>query len=290
MKLLGTVSALALTMALASQAQAADLPAPAPEPALPDVSAVMSLWAGVAALSSDDSNYDSSSYFTFGGDARVAGRNWQFDINAATIGETDDNDSDEYSQYIALGGHWLNRGPDRTWGIFGGFTATGFQETGDSAYHFFAGVEYAKFSGQSTFFGQLGGIVAIAGETTNTWESGPFGRIGWRYFPTEMSKIELDVMAGYGKFDSRDSDWTWAWGAEYESQISGGPFAWFVGYRGHYVSDSPSGSDDSATDHVFRLGFRIDVNSDTLRQRDVNGAGTFDLPDFHRALAWPDEL
>jgi hypothetical protein len=44
------------------------------------------------------------------------------------------------------------------------------------------------------------------------------------------------------------------------------------------------------TDHVFRLGFRIDVNSDTLRQHDVDGAGTFDLPDFHRALAWPDEL
>jgi hypothetical protein len=38
------------------------------------------------------------------------------------------------------------------------------------------------------------------------------------------------------------------------------------------------------------MGFRIDVNSDTSPQRDINGAGTFDLPDFHRALAWPDAL
>jgi hypothetical protein len=308
MKLLATVSALALTVALASQVQAADLPAPAPEPALPYISAVMSMWAGVAALDSSyngesssscgrqSCSFDASSYFTFGGDARVAGRNWQFDINAATIGETDTADSDEYSQYIALGGHWLNRGPDRTWGIFGGVTATGHQEADDSSYHLFAGVEYAKFYGQSTWFGQVGGIFAIAGEDSSTWESGPFGRIGWRYFPTEMSKIELDVMAGYGKFNycsdcsgSKSNQWTWAWGAEYESQISGGPFAWFAGYRGQYFKRSTRNK-NSANDHVFRIGFRVDVNSDTLRQRDVNGAGTFDLPDFHRALAWPDEL
>jgi hypothetical protein len=208
-EIFATVSALALTVALASQAQAADLPARPPELALPDISAVMSMWAGGAALDSDDSHFDSGSYFTLGGDARVAGRNWQFDIDAATIGETRSIPNDEYSQYFALGGHWLSRSPDRTWGIFGGFTATGHQEVADSSYHFFAGVEYAKFSGQSTFFRQVGGIFGIAGDYSRSWRSGPFGRVGWRYFPDEMSKIERDLMADYGKFDtSGKSEWT----------------------------------------------------------------------------------
>jgi len=156
----------------------------------------------------------------------------------------------------------------------------------------FGGVEYAHFSGNSTLFGQAGGTIAVAGEESDTWDPGVFGRLGWRYFMSPTSKFEVDGMVGWGRFDDSSDGVTAAWGAEFENQFAA-PFSGYIAYRGHYVEDSTSCSDCSdneLTSHAIVVGFRIDVNSDSLLQRDRAGAGTFNIPDLHRALAFPDEL
>ena len=266
-----------------SQVHAADLY----EPALPDLSAVMSMYGGGAILDSEDGNFDAKGYMLFGGDARVAGRSWQAEMVGSVIGELES--TYEGSNYFALAGHWLNRGADGTMGVFGGVSGNGHQDDAESSYHAFGGIEYAMFNGNTTLFGQVGGIAAIGGEATDTWESGVFGRGGWRYFFTENSKVEVDAMIGWGYFNSSEDSLTAAWGAEYEHQFSS-PFSAFAAYRGHFVQEGDGGPSDEVVSHAFMVGLRIDLNSATLLDRDRTGAGTFNIPDFHRAVSWPDDL
>ena len=291
-----TASASALMLFGITPASAADLY----EPALPDLSAVMSLYAGGAALntsggSNTDSDYGQGSHWLAGGDARVAGQSWQLELVAGALGDADScSDCDEAgSNYLALAGHMLGRGETGTWGVFGGFAHVGHQDTQDTSGSFFGGVEYAHFMGNSTLFGQLGGTFAIVGETSDTWERGGFGRLGWRYFWTDHSKLEIDGMVGFGVFDANSTTGVTAgWGAEFEHQFSA-PFSGFIAYSGHYVEHSSNNScceDYKIVSHALLLGFRVDVNSESLFQRDRSGAGTFNIPDLHRAYAWPDEL
>lgn len=299
-KSLVTVSASALMLFCASQANAADLY----EPAMPDLSAVISMYGGGASLDtrghgisgSRPDGMNGNGYWLAGGDARVAGQSWQLEIDGSVLGHLGTStDDDDYSNYLALGGHWLGRGETGTWGIFGSMAFVGHQDSADHSTHFFGGLEYAHFMGDSTLFGQLGGTVGVAGDTSDSWEQGIFGRLGWRYFWSESTKIEIDGMVGWGHFDSENHDGVTAnWGAEFEHQFAK-PFSGFVAYKGYYVEDSTSfvwdSRDDSqAVSHAFLVGFRIDVNSDTLMQRERSGAGTFDLPDLQRAYAWPDGL
>lgn len=283
-------SATALMLFGVSQANAADLY----EPALPDLSAVISLYGGGALHHHEgsDGDFDKKGHWQFGGDARVAGEAWQAEIVGSALGTTSDDDSESAgSNYLALAGHWMSRGEMSTIGVFGGFSTVGHQDTQDGSQHVFGGLEYASFQGNSTWFGQVGGITCAGGDCTSTWESGVFGRGGYRYFFSEMSKVEIDGMIGWGYFNSSDHDTiTAAWGVEYEHQFSL-PFAAFVAYKGHYVEEGTCGSctDSGLASHGFLVGFRIDVNSGSLLARDRTGAGTFDIPDFHRAVAWPDE-
>ena len=282
-----SASAAALVLFCASQANAADLY----EPALPDLSAVMSMYAGGASLDSSDGQFEASSYWLVGGDARVAGQSWQLEMAGSVLGDTDECSDCEGSNYLALAGHMLGRGETGTWGVFAGFAHVGHQDSADTSGNFFGGVEYAHFSGNSTLFGQAGGTVAIVGETTDTWEQGVFGRLGWRYFMTPTSKFEVDGMVGWGQFDDSSDGVTAAWGAEFENQFAD-PFSGYIAYRGHYVEDSTScnSCDNEAVSHAIVVGFRIDLNSESLLQRDRSGAGTFNMPDLHRALAWPGAL
>ena len=289
-----TASAAALVLFCASQAKAADLY----EPALPDLSAVMSMYAGGASFDTSggtvtDGQFDGGSHWLVGGDARVAGQAWQLEMAGSVLGSMDSTSGgEETSNYLALAAHMLGRGETGTWGVFGGFTHTGHQDSDESSGHLFGGVEYAHFSGNSTLFGQAGGIFAITGEESSTWQQGAFGRLGWRYFMSPTSKIEVDGMVGWGEFDDSSDGVTAAWGAEFENQFAA-PFSGYIAYRGHFVEDSTSGSggsDNEIVSHAIVVGFRIDVNSGTLLERDRTGAGTFDIPDFHRALAWPNEL
>jgi len=88
---------------------------------------------------------------------------------------------------------------------------------------------------------------------------------------------------------------TAAWGVEFEHQFAA-PFSGFIAYRGHYVEDSRNKddcceyNDNEIVSHALLVGFRVDLNTESLLQRDRTGAGTFNLPDLHRAYAWPDEL
>ncbi|WP_337660056.1 hypothetical protein [Anderseniella sp. Alg231-50] len=273
----------------AGQASAADFT----EPSLPSVSSVMSIYGGGAVLDSDDAEFDEDGYFIFGGDARVAGESWLFEIAGAGHTTTDDNSSSGHGggAHFSGAGHWLSRSQDNTWGLFGALAHTEFADSDDYAQHVFGGLEFAGFGAQSTWFAQAGGVVCVNGACSDTWEAGGFGRVGFRYFPTDDQKFEIDFMGGFGNFDDdNDVGFTAAWGAEYEQQLSG-PFSWFVAYRGHFVEDSTDGTTTpDAVSHAGLVGFRVDVGAGSLRQRDVEGAGTFNMPDLFRAFAWPDEL
>lgn len=291
-----------------SQANAADLY----EPALPDLSAVMSMYGGGAFFdtfggTTEDGAFDGNSHWLMGGDARVAGRSWQLEINTQVLGATDteSGDASEFSAYGAFGGHWLNRSDNNTWGIFTGVAAAQHQDSASDTVNWFGGVEYASFHGNSTWFGQFGGTMAIAGDVSDGWEYGLFGRAGYRHFFADNTKLEVDGMLGWGMFDGGLSASTCslssfdcgegligAWGVELEHQFSA-PFSGFIAYRGDYVQDSDHfrfGDDNEIVSHAIVAGFRVDVNTMSLIERDRVGAGTFDLPDFHRAMAWPDDL
>ncbi len=292
MKHLFKSSVAAMMLFGAGQASAADFS----DPALPSVSSVMSIYGGAQFVDSGDTSFDEDVQFVFGGDARVAGETWQLEI--AGTGHSavdDDNEGNNGGSYFAGAGHWLSRSQESTWGVFGGLSHTAFADTDEFAHHVFGGLEFASFGAQSTWFVQGGGIVCAHGECSDTWDAGGFGRVGFRYFPTDHQKFEVDFLAGFGgKFDDGgsgdDSGFTAAWGVEYEHQLTG-PFSWYVAYRGHYVEDNDdTGGDDDALSSTALVGFRMDVGTDSLRQRDVEGAGTFNIPDLFRALAWPDEL
>ncbi len=283
MKHLVKSSVAAMMLFGAGQASAADFS----DPALPSVSSVMSIYGGVQFLDSDDGQFDEDVQFVFGGDAAVAGETWQLEIAGTGLSATDENDDDTGGSHFAAAGHWLSRSQDSTWGVFGGLSHTGFADTDEFAHHVFGGLEFASFGAQSTWFAQGGGIVCAHGECSDTWEAGGFGRVGFRYFPTDHQKFEVDFLAGFGDIDL-EGEWSAAWGVEYEHQLNG-PFSWFVAYRGHYVEDG-NGADEEALSSTALVGFRVDVGTDSLRQRDVEGAGTFNMPDLFRALSWPDEL
>ena len=157
--LLTTVSLAALS--LAAPATAADLSTAGPlvgGAPLPGVSSVLSLWAAGAMLNSTESDFDKSGYFNFGGDARVAGPSWQLELVAAAHTATDTASPNQGAAHVALAGHWLNRGPDRTWGLFVGGSQTGHQESSDYSSHVFGGAEWAGFYGSNTLFAQAGGL------------------------------------------------------------------------------------------------------------------------------------
>ena len=226
------------------------------------------------------------------------GQSWQLEIDGSVLGNTESCNScdDDTSTYFAMAAHWLDRGEGGTWGIFGGLAHAQHQNSSDASGNFFGGVEYAHFSGaNTTLFGQLGGTIAVMGDTSDGWQEGIFGRLGGRYFMSETSKIEVDGMVGWGRFDSDDHEGITAnWGVEFENQFSG-PFSGFIAYRGYFVEDSTTyvwdnRDDHEVVSHAIMVGFRVAVNSENLLQRERTGAGTFDIPDFHRAMAWPDTL
>ena len=289
MRLLATVSTAAIAAVFATTANAADLSYPEQqrfEP-LSGISAVLSMWAAYGHPDSDDGDFDQG-YFNFGGSAAVAGQVWQLEIDASAHTSSDDDDSTEGSQYAAFGGHYLSRSDTSTWGIFGALTAASIVTT-DQTYHIFGGVEYAHFLANQTYFVQAGGITNIAGETSSTWAHGGFVRGGLRHFFSADAMLTAEGTVGFGPFSGSASGVYGAWGLEYERQIAGGPFSYQAFYRGSYVEDSDSSSSD-LVDHVFGLGITVTINNGTLLERDRSGAGTFNLPDFHRAISWPDEV
>jgi hypothetical protein len=288
--LLASASILGLA-AFASPVQAADIYAPQPMAEqvhpLAGISAVLTLWAGAGIPVTDDTDFESV-YFNFGGNARVATEHWQFELDAAAHTPSSDESSD-HSEYLAFGAHYLMRSPEHTWGVFGAGAVGTHVSSQENSYHVLGGVEYARFMGMNTLFVQLGGIAAVAGDVTSTWQSGGFLRGGWRHFFSPNAKFSVEAMVGIGGFSATEIGHTVAWAAEYERQIAGGPFSWFAAYRGHYVEDSDSAGADG-TNHSILLGFRADVGRDNLLDRDRTGAGTFDLPDLHRAISWIDNI
>ena len=261
-----------------------------------ELSGVVSVNIGVAALDSSDSQCDEDKYFTFGGDARVSNQKWIFELQGQSIGSTDNTDDDEGSISFMAAGHYLWEPSDElVWGVFGGVQHTTFQDEDDTAYHAFVGAEAARHWDRATVYGQVGYTYAFAEETDNTWESGPFVRAGFRYFPDENRKIEVEAGTGYGDHDSdgsSDKTNNYAWGVEYEQQIGQGPFSFAVSYRGYYTEEGDNfDTANDATDHVFGLSFRMALgNTGSVQERHQRGADRFRAPNHHRAYAYPDQL
>jgi hypothetical protein len=212
---------------------AADAPALAPAPpappaapaALPGVNAVLTMWGAGGWLYSEDYDFANCcdygrSYFAGGAEAAFTGRNWQFDFVAATHGDTSSSDDDNPT-YFGLGGHFLMPSDGRVLGGFAAVTATSMHDTDDWALHLIGGVEAAMTMGNTRMFAQLGALVAIAGDTTETWERGIFGVVGVQHFLSASTMASADVMLGHGRFDeSTTSGWTAAWTVALEHRLS----------------------------------------------------------------------
>ncbi len=284
---------------VAGQASAADLSGPAmaeAAPALPYVSAVMSLYAGAAhAVSTDEDFTDNVTSPTFGGDARIGGRNWLLELQASYRGDISTTGSSmgtDASLYLATVGHFLMRSNPTTYGIFGGLNASGYAETSDSNLNIIVGAEAAHARGTGQYYAQLGGNYCIHGNCTSTWEVGAFGRFGLRQFLSPNSKFEIDLVAALGLFDSTTMNLGgFGWGLEYEHQVAGSHMSFFGAYKGTRVSTSTGGS-EVATDHAFLVGVRARTAGTDLQTAYVDGAGIFNIPahHFHRFYAFPDTL
>ena len=297
--LLAGASCAALALG-ASQAFSADpaevMVAPAPPP-LPYINAVLSLWAGGAFLDSDDSTLDSSGFPTFGGDARIGGNQWILEIYGSYLGATDtgSDPNSEATSYFLGAGHFLWRDPgNRAIGIFAGLDAAGHMDSNDHSVNMFTGLEGAWFRDMKTYYGQFGGSFCVTGECSDTWETGLFGRAGVRHFFNSDAKLELDLLAAWGYFDSSDnSTWGFGWGAEYEQQVSGGPFSFFGAYRGTYTEQGCSScSNNDVTDHTFLVGVRARTGATDLYTDYTDGSSVFNVPahQFNRWRSFPDSL
>jgi hypothetical protein len=291
---------IATICAAGGHAVAADAPALAPAPpappaapaALPGVNAVLTMWGAGGWLYSEDYDFANCcdygrSYFAGGAEAAFTGRNWQFDFVAATHGDTSSSDDDNPT-YFGLGGHFLMPSDGRVLGGFAAVTATSMHDTDDWALHLIGGVEAAMTMGNTRMFAQLGALVAIAGDTTETWERGIFGVVGVQHFLSASTMASADVMLGHGRFDeSTTSGWTAAWTVALEHRLSG-PFSAGIFYSGHIVMDSSNccapPADERAISHTVGVTLSVDLGG-PMQNRPI-----FSLPDFFRAFAWPDAL
>ena len=285
----------------ASQALSADLaPAPvvAPEPALPLISAVLSIYGGGVFPHSNDSDFKKNGY-ELGGDGRISGQHWLFGVHTNYISNlTDSSGNDgEGALYGSLEGHGLFDSDWGAWGLFVAMSASRWMDTTDGGIHIYPGIEMLFDEGNAwAFYGQFGGAFCTGSDDcTDSWQRGVWGRGGLRYFFSDYTKFEGDVTLAGGYFDDGDRSGNYGfvggWGAEIEHQFNMSPFAGFAAYRGTYSKDSDcSGSSCDVTDHAFLVGFRI--RTQDLRSTYSDGADRFNLPHHHfkRWVAFPDEL
>jgi hypothetical protein len=311
---LSAASVLALSLAAFSPSDAADRPIQLAPSFGPQTSGNIGLWLGAfyprQYWDEDGGNFDfKTNAFGFGGEARgihefAPGTAIQLELMGAGHTRTDDDGccgDKTGALHIAAGGHWIHRNPAWAWGLFAGATHEKFAEEQEGGINAFFGGEAAHFAPRHTWYAQLGGITNITNwdNDAEPWHSGIFGRVGFRFFHTDYTKLEVSLAAGSGDTindnDNGDKDplkWFQA-ALEYEHMPMGSPFSLFAGYQADYVRvDEGDGGccDESVWVHVFKVGVRMAINQPSLRAQDLRGAGTFTFPNLFAPLVYADEL
>lgn len=310
-KILLTTSALALSTMWLGSVHAADAlyeQTPVPEEVL-GTHANVGVWLG-GIINNYDHEEEGSDFkidpFAFGGDARAlhefsGGNALQLELMGIAHTKTDEGNDKTGGTHLAVGAHVMNRDDMRAWGGFGGLThSTHAEEEGEQSMNLFAGVEYARFMNENTFFAQIGGTMDIYSEDDGAefWGQGIFGRVGARHFWTENDKLEASVGGGFGKTednsDSEEDDLKWFQiAAEWEHKFEDNPFSSFLGYQGDYVEvdeASESCCREEVFAHTLKVGLRMAIGPDTLLEQDRIGAGTFQFMDLSRPMMYADEL
>jgi hypothetical protein len=312
-QILATASAVALTVGLSGGGQAADITAPIYEgPALITTSAVVGLWLSGHLPShyydEDGGDLDfQDNAFGFGAEARGIhdfSPGHALQLEALALGHTgtkSDVSSEDKSGalHIAAGAHWINRTGWGAWGIFGGATHTKHAEDNSTSMAGFLGAEAAWFANNTTWYAQGGGLLGFheSDDAAEPWGEGLFARVGARHFFTEYTKLEGSLAGGLGKThnpgDDKDPLYWVQLAAEWEHQMMGGPFSFFLAYQGDYVrvNEADGGCcDESVFMHTAKVGVRMVVGQPTIFAQDRQGANTFSFVNMSAPFMYADEL
>lgn len=142
--------------------------------------------------------------------------------------------------------------------------------------HQIGGVEAQAFLGDLTLYGQAG--VSHFSDAGGEYEDGWLGTFEARYFLTPDLKVEghagVETLSNSG-----NNKGFYGWnttltilnaGAGAEYRVADTPFGLFARYD-HYHSSSNRGGDDTDDDRVL-VGLKLNLDSETLRDRDRGGA------------------
>jgi hypothetical protein len=313
-QILATASAVALTVGLSGGGQAADITAPIYEgPALITTSAVVGLWLSGHLPShyynNDDGGLDDNfqdNAFGFGAEARGIHEfspGHALQLEALALGHTGTKtaypEEKSGALHIAAGAHWVNRTDWGAWGIFGGATHNKHVEEEATSMAAFLGGEVARHMNNRTYYAQAGGLLNFyeSGEFAEPWSQGLFARVGARHFFNEYTKLEGSLAGGFGKTnnegDSEKDGLYWVQlAAEWEHQMMGGPFSFFIGYQGDFLAltDDEDDFEQRIFMHTAKVGVRMVVGAPTIYAQNMSGANTFTFVNLSAPSMYADEL
>ena len=316
-RFLASACAVGLMFFAGGIAQSADIQVPYQETAaaMPDASATVSLWVGGFFLSNLKGDGCVSCRFQedawgFGGDARGVynfdNPGWALQFELMALGHEStgvfDSRKDELAAHLATGVHLINRRDGWAWGGLGALTHSSHVEQSSDSQHVVLGLEAAGFIGDGTVFGQVAGVWSIGNTTCDTEaiDSGIMGRIGGRYFFRPNTKLEGSIAGGTGEETSSSScavvepdDWNWVqFAAEIEHKFASNPFSIFAAYDGDWTESDEKGDccGREVWVHTVRIGGRISVGAQTLREQELYGAETFKFGQWAAPFMYHDRL
>jgi hypothetical protein len=261
---------------------------------------ILSGWGGYAFIETEDNDWDRGEAFTWGGDARGywesdPGRGLQIEGSVLHIGNTDTPGGDAQATLdVKAGIHVIRRQEDYVHGVFGAVSYTTHADRdGNDSIHVLAGIEGSVFRNMTQYFGQIGGQVAVRGNTDETWNAGLFGTVGARHFFKEASALLAQAsLGGLGQWEDGESPiWT-QWILEYEHQLGGSGLSGFIAYQGDLLVElEGKSSDDTLLSNTVRIGLRLSAGGpQTPYALAKYGAGTFSLLDTHAPFGYTDDL
>ncbi len=129
-----------------------------------------------------------------------------------------------------------------------------------------------------TLYGQLGYMQADDEDETDVITDAFWARVVGRYFPTEKSRLQAELLSINGEENDSSADDIdgWGWGLRYDRAIKDGPVSWFASYKGTYI-DSDDGDDGDLTDHTAFVGIKLALGARNMKDEDRRGA-TLDTP------------
>ena len=208
-----------------------------------------------------------------------------------------------------MGAHYSYRDARNLYGVFGAVGGIGSNdnccEGGDGFGHATFGVEAQHCMGNITLYGQAGFQTSVTEPDEGGYYHGMFLRGVGRYFVDDNLKAEAflayanarassalgfrPVLLIGAQNPSHTDMQQVSWGIGVEKRFDGRHFSGFARYEGSWTefkSDFDAGygcsvcqySRGHTTEHMFKAGFRVYLNENTLKYNDRNGA-TLDIRD-----------